>query len=144
MRESIVRKLQKYCAYQERAHSEVRKKLLDLQIYGEELEETISHLISEGFLNEERYAKTYSLSKFNQKSWGKLKIASALKQKGISQRNITVGLLEIDSEKYEQCIKRLISSRFSGSLPVSYEEKSKITRYLQSKGFELDLIMNNF
>ncbi len=144
MRESIVRKLQKYCAYQERAHSEVRKKLLDLQIYGEELEETISHLISEGFLNEERYAKTYSLSKFNQKSWGKLKIASALKQKGISQRNITIGLLEIDNEKYEQCIKKLISSRFSGSLPLSYEEKSKIVRHLQSKGFELDLIMNNF
>ena len=53
--------LQKYCAYQERCHREVRTKLLSLGIYGEYLEEIIGSLIEEDFLNEIRFAKTCRL-----------------------------------------------------------------------------------
>jgi regulatory protein len=144
MRESVLLKLQKYCAYQERAHSEVRNKILSLQVFGDELEEIISHLINEGFLNEERFARNYSLSKFNQKSWGKLKIASSLKQKGVSQRNIQAALSEIDEQKYEACVKRLVEARLTPGEVPSFEEKGKIVRYLQSKGFEMELILKNF
>jgi regulatory protein len=45
-------KLQRYCAYQDRCHQQVRKKLLDLGIYGDELEEIIAELIEEKFLDE--------------------------------------------------------------------------------------------
>ena len=51
-------KLQRYCAYQERSHQEVRSKLIELGIYGHDLEEIIVSLIEENFLNEERFART--------------------------------------------------------------------------------------
>ena len=57
---TILNKLRHYCAYQERCHEEVRTKLLSLKVYGDRLEEVISQLVQEDFLNEERYAKAYA------------------------------------------------------------------------------------
>ena len=51
-KEDALTKLQRYCAYQDRCHKEVRSKLLELGVYGDDLEEVISDLIQENFLNE--------------------------------------------------------------------------------------------
>lgn len=63
-------KLRKYCDYQERCHQEVRNKLLELGVYGMDLEEVITQLIQEGHLNEERYAKSFVRGKFRIKRSG--------------------------------------------------------------------------
>ena len=52
--------IERYCAYQERCHSEVRNKLLSHGIYGDLLEELIGHLIENNYLNEERFALQYA------------------------------------------------------------------------------------
>ena len=49
-------KIKNYCAYQERSHSQVRTKLIALKVYGLELENMMTTLIEENFLNEERFA----------------------------------------------------------------------------------------
>ena len=51
-------KLQRYCAYQDRCHQEVRSKLIELGIYGQDLEDVMASLIEENFLNEERFARS--------------------------------------------------------------------------------------
>lgn len=55
-----LQKLQRYCAYQDRCHQGVRSKLIELGIYGDDLEEIIVELIEENFLNEERFARSYA------------------------------------------------------------------------------------
>jgi regulatory protein len=70
-KEDALKKLQRYCAYQDRCHQEARRKLLDLGIYGDDLEEIISELISDNFLNEERFARSFARGKFRIKGWGK-------------------------------------------------------------------------
>jgi len=65
-------KLRRYCAYQDRCHQEVRQKLLSLKMYGDDLEEIITELINEDFLNEERYAQSFARGKFRMKKWGLL------------------------------------------------------------------------
>jgi regulatory protein len=84
-------RMQRYCAYQERCHSEVRSKLLEIGMRGTELEEVIAMLIQEGFLNEERFARLYARSKFRQVQWGRVKIELALKQKQVSDYCIRKG-----------------------------------------------------
>jgi regulatory protein len=70
----VKKKIYHYCAYQERCHQEVRNKLYDLGSTTSEVEEMISHLITEGYLNEERFARAYAGGKFRLKNWGKMKI----------------------------------------------------------------------
>jgi regulatory protein len=93
-------KLQAYCAYQDRCHSEVRSKLLDLGIYGDDLEDIIVALIEDNFLNEERYARSYARGKFRIKQWGRLRIRRELKFRKISDYCIRKAMEEIDENDY--------------------------------------------
>ena len=95
-------KIQKYCAYQERSHKEVRNKLFEYNLWPTEVEEMISRLISDNFLNEERFAKAYAGGKFRMKKWGKLKIINELNRLGLTERCINKGLKEIDSSDYHK------------------------------------------
>ena len=65
-------KLANFCAYQERSQQEVREKLVKMGISSDDLEDIIVFLISENFLNEERFAIAYAGGKFRVKHWGKL------------------------------------------------------------------------
>jgi regulatory protein len=67
----IVQKLESYCAYQERCHVEVQEKLAIFVISEQEKNEIIVHLIAQNYLNEERFASLFAISKFHQKKWGK-------------------------------------------------------------------------
>ena len=76
-------KAEHYCAYQERSQQEVRDKLYEWGLWPDAVENIISELISNNFLNEERFAKAYAQGKFNQKGWGRIKIKQALKLKKV-------------------------------------------------------------
>lgn len=133
-----------FCAYQERCHSEVRSKLMELHFWGDELEEAISELISEGYLNEERFARSYSGGKFRILKWGRKKIIQQLKFKKVSDYCIRKGLEEIDPSLYYETLKTLAGQK----LQELQKEKSerirnqKTIRYLLQKGYENDLILD--
>lgn len=134
-------KAESYCAYQERAQQEVRDKLYDWGLYPDDVELIISGLISENFLNEERFAKSFTLGKFRMKGWGKIKIKQHLKSKRVSDPLIKLALKEIDLDDYDAKLDEIIEKKrreFSSKLTI--EEKAKLIRYVQSKGFESDLI----
>src|ERR1700761_2983059 len=95
-------KAEHYCAYQERSQQEVRDKLYEWGLWTDAVENIISQLITAGFLNEERFAKAYSLGKFRQKAWGKGKIKQGLKLKKVPDVLIKKALLVIDADDYLQ------------------------------------------
>ena len=104
-KEEALDKMQRYCGYQDRCHQEVRTKLLTLKIYGDLLEEIMSDLISEGYLNEERFARNYARGKYRIKGWGKIKINRELKRRKISDYCIRKATKEIDEEGgYEETL----------------------------------------
>lgn len=132
--------IEKYCAYQERSHDEVRYKLISHGIYGDLLEELISHLIEHNFLNEERFAVQYAGGKFRIKKWGRLKIAAALKAKGVSSYSIRVAMEQIPDDDYREAVLYWIEKRGGFDKDSSYEDKMLMVRYLLSKGFENEVI----
>ena len=93
-------KLTKYCAYQERCHSEVRNKLYEWGLYQSVVEETIVSLIQDDFLNEERFAEAYARGKFRIKKWGRIKILAELNKRKISEYCKKKGLDQIDEGEY--------------------------------------------
>lgn len=134
-------KAEAYCAYQERSQYEVRGKLIQLGIRGDELEEIILHLITENFLNEERFAKAYALGKLRMKSWGKNKIAQGLKFKQVSAPLIKKALQNLDEEEYLEKLKVLLEKKAENiKEKVAYQRNYKLTQYALSRGFEQDLI----
>jgi len=134
-------KIENYCAYQERAQQEVRDKLYEMGLHEADVENIIADLISENFLNEERFAKAYARGKFRMKDWGKVKIIQHLKAKRITTPLIKIALKEINHDEYIDKLNYLIEKKAGGNVnKLSYTDKAKLVRYVQSKGYESDLI----
>ncbi len=130
-----------YCAYQERSQQEVRDKLYGYGLHHDEVEETLSELITQGYINEERFAKAYAGGKFRVKGWGKRKILQGLKQHRISEYCIKKGMLEIDPDDYfETLMKHVEKKKPSIKTDSLYILRGKLTQHLIMKGFEMDLI----
>ena len=129
-----------YCAYQERTQQEVRDKLYNLGLFRDEVEEVLTQLITENFVNEERFAKTYARGKFHLKRWGKLKIMFELKRRKISPYCVKKAMLEIPEEEYEKVLDQLIEQKARDYSGNDYTTKNKIARYLINKGYESDLV----
>lgn len=134
-------KAESFCVYQERSQNEVRTKLLDWGIRGDELEEIITDLILNNFLNEERFAQNYTSGKFNIKHWGRIKIKQGLKLKGVPDKMLQKAIFSIDEDDYLRTLEKLAQKK-ADSLNENdrFKRKIKLMSYLQAKGFETDLI----
>jgi regulatory protein len=134
-------KIQQYCAYQERSHKEVKNRLFDYGLYASEVDELISKLIVEGFLNEERFAKAFAGGKFRIKRWGRIKIKQELEMQGLTKRCVAIGLKEIDSSDYRKTLKTLIQKKSAQTSEQNpFKRKNLIARYVISKGYEAEMV----
>lgn len=134
-------KMQNFCAYQERSHVEARTKLIDLGIYGDPLEEIISSLIADNFLNEERFAKAFAHGKFNIKKWGKVRIKLELKKRKISDYSIKKALAEIHYDDYIKTLQEIIVKKNALIDETDdFKRHQKLFQYALQKGFEIELI----
>jgi len=137
----VRKKIYHYCAYQERSHQEVKNKLYDLELSSSEIEEMISHLITEGYLNEERFAKAFAGGKFRVKNWGRIKIVNALEAKGLTKNCIRIGLQEIDDADYRRTIELLILKKLDQTDEGNiYVKREKLATHVIQKGFEPELV----
>lgn len=140
-KEEALKKLQRYCVYQDRCHQEVRTKLLDLGIRGYDLEDIMAELVIDKFLDEERFAKSYVRGKFRNNKWGRIKIERELKQRNISAYCIKKGLAELDELDYEATLKELIFKKSATTkAPNPYSKNAKIAKYVIGKGYESSLV----
>lgn len=140
--QQALEKLQRYCAYQDRCHQEVRSKLLEMGLFGEALELIMAALIEEGFLNEERFARSFARGKFRIKEWGRQRIEAELRQRKISEYCIRKALEEIDEESYEETLKKVLMKKKAALKEAETEltMKNKLFRYALGRGFESQLI----
>ncbi|MFD2932448.1 regulatory protein RecX [Spirosoma flavum] len=138
-----IRKAAMFCAYQERTQQEVRDRLKDWGVFGDDAEEVIAELIQQNYLNEERFAKSFAGGKFRVKGWGRRKITQHLKQRGISGYNLDQAMKEIAPDDYRGTLTTLLNKKrqsLHDANPLVI--KQKLVRYALSKGYESDLIFS--
>jgi regulatory protein len=137
----IKKKLEHFCAYQERCHDEVVSKLRSLGASTIETDETVVYLINENYLNETRFAQSFARGKHRIKSWGKIRIVNELRARNITQYNINLALKEITPEEYDDTFERL-AQRHWESLPErnTLKKRKKFCDFLLRKGYESDLV----
>lgn len=139
--DEATKKLEGFCAYQERSHKEVVEKLRGMHMIPEAIDHIIAHLIQENYLNEERFAKSYARGKFNIKKWGKKRIVLELKQRQISTYNIKSALAEIDEGEYLATLDELAKKRLGQIKEInSQKRKKKLADYLFYRGWETHLV----
>ena len=130
-----------YCAYQERTQQQVRDKRFQYGLTVDEVEEVLTDLITEGFVNEERFAISFAGGKFRMKKWGRIKIIHHLKALHISEYCIRKGLAEIEDDDYRQTLLNLINKKREALKdPNPYHKNKKIANFLMQKGYEPELI----
>jgi len=134
-------KAQLSCAYQERCQQEMRDKLYEWGLFSNDVENIIANLISDNFLNEERFAKAYAGGKFRIKKWGRIKIRIELKKRKISDYCIRKGMLEIEESDYLKILNEIIAKKLKeipkGKIQI---RNYKAAQYAISRGFESDLV----
>lgn len=141
--DEIKLKLVNYCVYQDRCHSEIEQKMRDFLLIPEAKDEIFLYLIKENYLNEERFTRSYIRGKFYIKNWGRNKIKMNLKQKGITEKLISKCMDEIDADDYEKTVNKIYQDYFSRQKGLKeYQKKSKTIKYLISKGFEYEVVLD--
>ncbi|WGK66105.1 regulatory protein RecX [Croceiramulus getboli] len=140
--EEAQRKLELYCAYQDRCHKEVEEKLRNMRMIPEAIDHIMGHLIQENYLNEERFARSFARGKFKVKSWGKSRIVRELKQRNISKTIVQLALTEIDDEDYVRVFQDLVLKRLRQlkTEKDKYKKRKKLADYLAYRGWPGDWI----
>lgn len=140
-RKTGLEKIGKYCAYQERSHVEVRRKLGQLGCPWDEVDDIMVTLIEQGFLNEERFARSYTRGKFNQKRWGRIKIRQGLREKRVGEHLIELALQEeIDPNTYRANLLKAIEKHWTSEETPQFEARQKLKNQLLRKGYEWELV----
>lgn len=136
-KEEALHKLQRYCAYQDRCHQEVRQQLRDMNVYPDWREEIIVALIEDNFLNEERFACSYARGKFRMKKWGRVRIRQELRRRNISDYCIRKGLAEIEDATYMATLHELVQKKGKRTeAPNLWALRNKVARFVIDKGYE--------
>lgn len=118
--------------------------MYDYGLTPSEVDELVAELITENYLNEERFAVQFAGGHFRIKRWGKVRIRRELELRKVSPYNIRVGLASIDGDDYEATIRRLIEQKGRELTSVKHPalRQKKLVQYLLQKGYELDLVLS--
>jgi len=136
-------KAQNLCAKQEKCKADIRKKLYDWKISSDDIENIINKLVTDKFIDEQRYTEYFVRDKFRFNKWGRIKITFALKQKQIPQDIINFAMQQIDENTYRESLKNeLLKKHKSIKDAETYKIKEKLLRFAQSRGYELEISLN--
>lgn len=129
------------CAASECCPADILKRLQRWELNAKEQASVMGKLQSEGFLDEQRFARCFALEKIRFNKWGRRKVAQALWAKQIDQRTIDEVLNAIDPEEYLHVLRPLLKSK-SRSIRANsdYEQQMKLTRFALSRGFSFNEI----
>lgn len=134
--DQILQRAQALCAKQEKCTADMRVKLIQWGLLKGEADMVISKLVSEGFLDDVRYAGIFVREKNRFNKWGAIKIAQALRIKGIPDKVIKEALGQIEHKTEVESLFTLLSNKVRTIKAKSpYELKSKLIRFALSRGY---------
>lgn len=140
--EEATKRMERYCAYQERCHKELHQKLYEMRMIPEAVDHIISHLLQHDFLNETRFSQAFARGKFRTKKWGRNRIVIELKRREISRFNIQIALKEIPDSEYYKTFEALAEKRLQQLVSENdlQKKRKKFADYLFYRGWESELV----
>jgi regulatory protein len=138
---AVLHRAANYCSRMERCSGQVRQKMKEWEVPDSWVPEILDILSVQKFVDDARYATLFAREKFRLNKWGRVKIAHALRQNGITEELIQKALGEIDEDAYYKlCFELLKGKSVTLKDKNQYVRKGKLLRYATARGFETELI----
>ena len=101
----------------------------------------MQRLVSERYVDDERYARAFVRDKIRYNKWGRRKVEQALWMKHIDDDIRSRALSEVDDEEYLSVLRPLLKQkRRSIKAASDYELNQKLVKFALGRGFTLDII----
>ena len=136
--DKILNNLRRQCSRREYCYSDVLKKA-EKSLNGdrEEAEKIVAILVSERYVDDLRYATAYAREKSSISGWGEVKIRYMLSSKNISRDIISEALAEIDAQRADSRLAKLIENKYR-TLKDDPQWKMKLLRFALGRGYSYD------
>ena len=131
----------KFLSYRARSVVEVRRRLTEREYPSELIEDTITWLLSLGYLNDMTFASDLAAARVSNRMWGKRKIAFDLSSRGVERDLIETALDAIPAGDEFNAAIRAASKWLSAKghkAPLEKEARLGALRHLESRGFNAD------
>lgn len=139
--EELLKKLGRYCAFQERCEFEVSRKLQELNASEKQSEMIIKKLYADDFLNHARFLQAFVQGKFNGRKWGANRIRQELSFKGFSDSEINDALGFIPEEEYEESLEKFAKEKMASLKEEDiFKKRAKAAAFLIRKGYEPEMV----
>ncbi|HOZ13534.1 MAG TPA: regulatory protein RecX [Tenuifilaceae bacterium] len=142
-RQKALSRLQNLCARSEKCSGDLKQKMILWKMETTDISWVISRLTSDKFVDDARYAAMFVRDKSRISKWGRVKIATALRAKGISADVINEVLTQIDPSTDKAQLLELIARKAKQTKSKSvYDLKNKLIRFGVSHGFDMGLVID--
>lgn len=133
-------RLQKLCSKAEYCRADIyRKALKDLEGDEEAATKVVEALQAEKYVDDARFASAYAREKATLQGWGPVKIRFQLRGKGVSDANIAAALEEIEPEKAEARLAKLLEAK-AKTLKGDPQGRLKLIKFALSRGYDYDVV----
>lgn len=137
--EQAYQKLSALCASAEHCSHEMAEKMRRWQMSEDAMARVMERLVSDKFVDDERYCRFFVRDKIRYNKWGRRKIEQALRMKRIPEDTVAGVLDEVDPQEYLDILRALLENkRKSVKAGSEYELEAKLVRFALSRGFTLE------
>lgn len=129
------------CAQAEHCQWEMTEKMRRWELDDEAQARVMQRLVSEHYVDDERYARAFVKDKVRYNKWGRRKVEQALWLKHIDRSISQQVLDEVDDEEYLSVLRPLLKQKRKGTKAANdYELNQKLVRFALGRGFTFDII----
>ena len=134
--------LAQLCARSEHCQHDMLEKMRRWEMSEEAQARVMARLVSERYVDDERYAHAFVRDKYRFSQWGTTEIRHALRLKNIPSECYADAIEEIDSEEYLSALTDLLRRKLrSVKAANDYERNGKLIRFAASHGYGMDDIL---
>ena len=133
--------LAQLCARSEHCRHDMQEKMRRWGMSDEAQARVMQRLVSERYVDDERYARAFVKDKILYNKWGRRKVEQALWMKHIDDDIRERVLGEVGDEEYLAVLRPLLKQkRKSTKAATDYELNQKLAKFALGRGFTFDII----
>lgn len=125
----------KLITFRDRTEKELRDKLREKGYDENTIEDEIVFLKDYGYIDDGRYAKSFTNDAISIKKWGRIRVYNELLKRGIDRETIAAALEDAFQDDSTDAVTAVLESRFKEADLGNPRERTRIFNYFMRRGY---------